>query len=227
MLLTSNEINIEIDKKQVYHYLGYSSDSEPPARISSVVDGYVENVHHLIDPVYSYVIRDVERVDGIRVFIEGEVVFKSRIIARLLERCCKVSLFAATIGNRLEEMIIQLADNGLVLQSAVLDAIGSNATEGVADFVQHTIEEMSNIHGLCISQRFSPGYCDWDISQQRMLFKAIGNNSTGIHLTKGYLMIPRKSISGIVGIGDPDKNVDHYNPCLTCDKHDCQIRREV
>ncbi len=37
-------------------------------------------------------------------------------------------------------------------------------------------------------------------------------------------MIPRKSISGIIGIGS-NGNVQDYNPCKTCEKHDCLGRR--
>lgn len=227
MLLTSNEIDIEINKEQVYSFLGYSNGYKVPLRISSVVDDYIENAHHLIEPTYSYIIRNVERVDGSNVYIEGSVVFKSKVVASLLGHCCRVAIFVATIGSRLEEMVLRLAEDGLVLQSVVLDAVGSNAAEKVADFAHLMVDEMANIHGLCTSQRFSPGYCDWNINQQKMLFKAIGSNSTGVSLTKGCLMIPRKSISGIVGIGDHDSNVNNYNPCITCTKRNCQARRRV
>ena len=37
-------------------------------------------------------------------FIRDEVIFKSQVIARLLEQCQQVVIFAVTIGNRLEEI---------------------------------------------------------------------------------------------------------------------------
>ena len=80
---------------------------------------------------------------------------------------------------------------------------------------------LKQCQGLVTSRRFSPGYCDWDISQQKTLFRAVGRDSAGGHSTEGCLMIPRKSISGIIGIGLCNDNVEHYNPCKTCDKHDC------
>jgi hypothetical protein len=119
-----------------------------------------------------------------------------------------------------------LGGNGIV-QATVLDAIGSVAAEEVAEFVQGKVREIADDQGLAISQRFSPGYCDWDIGQQRRLFWAVGGDSMGIHLTDGCLMIPRKSISGIIGIGPRDGSVDNYNPCRTCDKHNCPGRRRM
>ena len=134
-------------------------------------------------------------------------------------------MFLVTIGNHLEETAYRLAEDGLILQATVLDAIGSVAAERVADFVQDRIGEIANDQGLVISQRFSPGYCDWDLGQQKMVFWAVNGASMGIRLTERCLMIPQKSISGIIGIGPSDGNVEHYNPCNTCDKHDCRGRR--
>jgi len=207
------------------HNIGYDTNCRLSTRIASLIDEYVENAYYLIEPSYSCVIRDINLVQDSHVVIEGEIVFESKVIAPLLEQCEKAAVFLVTIGEHLEEMAHRLAEDGLIVQATVLDAIGSVAAEGVADYVQGKIKETANNQGLVISQRFSPGYCDWDISQQRTVFWAVSGDSMGIHLTDGYLMIPRKSISGVIGIGPRYGNVENYNPCRTCDKHDCQGRR--
>jgi hypothetical protein len=227
MPVTSNGIDIEIDRKRVCHYLGYGADCTPPARILSLIDEHAEHAHHLIEPSYSYVIRDIEWVQGSITFVEDSIIFKSQVIARLLEQCYKVAVFLVTIGKHLEETASRLTKDGLILQASVLDAIGSDAAERAADFVQGRIGEMASAHGLHISQRFSPGYCDWNIGQQRMLFWAMNGDTVGIRLTGESLMIPQKSISGIIGIGLSNSNVEHYNPCKTCNKRDCPGRRAI
>jgi len=214
---------IEINKEQVCHNLGYNAGYKLNTRISSLLDGYVEHAHHLIEPAYSYVIRDIEGVRRSCVFVEGSVVFESSVIAKLLGQCNKVAVFMATIGDRLEEMVLHLAKEGLVLQSAVLDAIGSVAVDNLAELVEEKIREIAHSQGLTISRRFSPGYCDWAIRQQKEVFRIVDGRSAGIRLTGGFLMIPRKSISGIIGIGPSDMTV--YNPCKTCKKSDCLGRR--
>ncbi len=221
MLATSNQL--DIGSQQVLRNIGYDTDCEPPARTVSLVIEYLENAHHLIDPSYSYVIKNVEWVHGSITLIEDSIIFKSQVIARLLEKCQKVAVFALTVGNRLEEMVRQLAKEKLVLKASVLDAIGSVATEKLADAVQAQIDEKAHANGQVISRRFSPGYCDWNIGQQRMLFWALRGNTAGIHLTNVCLMIPQKSISGIIGMGPSE--VEDYNPCGTCNKHDCAGRR--
>jgi len=216
---------IEIDKKQVCHYMGYEGDYKLSARISSLVDEYVENAYHLIDPFYSYVIRDIELIQGSIIIVEDSIIFESKIIARLLKQCCKVAVLLATIGQHLEETVAQLLQDGLMLQATVLDAIGTDAVEKVTDLAQDRIAEVADAQELVISQRFSPGYCDWDLEQQKMIFKAVNSDVVGIHLTDGCLMIPQKSISGIIGLGHSSSNVENYNPCKVCRKRDCLGRR--
>ena len=219
------DVDIEIDKKQVYQYIGYEDDQNVSVRISSIIDDYTEHAHSLINPLFSYVIKDVEWARGSISLIEGSVIFKSRVIARLLEHCSQVAIFVVTIGKYLEETAFELARDGLILQATVLDAIGSDAVEKVAEFAQDRIKEVVEAQGLAISRRFSPGYCDWNIGQQRMLFYALTGDTVGIRLTGECLMIPQKSISGIIGIGPSNANVENYNPCKTCRKKNCPGRR--
>jgi len=227
MFVTDDRVDadIEIDKDQICHYIGYEDNHNLSARIASLIDDYAEHAHYLINPLHSYVIKDVEWARGSIALIEGSVIFKSRIIARLLERCPQVAIFVVTIGKYLEETAFQLARDGLILQATVLDAIGSDAVEKVADFAQDRIKEMAEAQGLVTSRRFSPGYCDWNVGQQRMLFYALTGNTLGVRLTGECLMVPQKSISGIIGIGPSIDDVENYNPCKTCTKQDCPGRR--
>jgi len=224
-MVISNRADIKIDRRRVLRGIGYSAGSKPSARVSYLTDEHIEKAYQLIEPAYSYIIRDVERVRRSCVFVEGSIMFESVVIARLLEQCQKVAVFLATIGNRLEKRALRLAEDGLVLQSAVLDAIGSVAADKVAEAVQDRIREMARADGLCVSQRFSPGYCDWSIREQKMLFRAMDGASMGVRLTRECLMVPRKSISGIIGIGACGNGVENYNPCRTCRKRDCPGRR--
>lgn len=223
MVAVSNQI--DIDSVQVLRNIGYTNGDNLPVRLVTLISDYVEYANHIIDPLYSCIIRNVEMVQDDDSVIEGSFLFKSGVIARLLEQCQKVAVFALTIGDYLEETVNQLAEDGLVLQATVLDAIGSVAVESVADFVQNRIKDVAHAKGLCVSRRFSPGYCDWDVSQQKKVFQIVNGESAGVQLTDGCLMIPQKSISGIIGIGSCDSNVENYNPCNTCLKEDCPGRR--
>ena len=77
--------------------------------------------------------------------------------------------------------------------------------------------------GKKITNRYSPGYCGWDVAEQHKLFQLIPDNFCGVRLNESSLMNPEKSVSGIIGIGENVK----YNPytCRICDMKDCIYRK--
>ena len=221
MVTESNRFNM--NRQRVLRDIGYAPDSKPSSRMEALVNDYIENAHQFISPSFSYVVRDIELVEGTSIVLEDGVIFESGVIARLLEKADKAAVFVLTIGNYLEDTAARLAQDGLILQSAVLDAIGSDTVERLADSVESQISEVAHNQGLTVSRRFSPGYCDWDVSQQKMVFQAMKGDHAGVLLADSCLMFPRKSISGIIGIGPIE--VENYNPCKTCDKQHCVGRR--
>ncbi|HEY32041.1 MAG TPA: hypothetical protein G4O10_02910 [Dehalococcoidia bacterium] len=225
MTTIGEQILINIDEKQVLRDVGYCATCKPPARVTALARDYAANVNQLINPAFSYVIKDIDFVINSSVFIEGGAIFQSQVISELLKKCEKVAVFALTIDGYLEDTVAQLAEDGLIVQARLLDAIGSNAVERVADYVQYIIKQRVSTQGLQISRRFSPGYCDWEVNQQQTLFRTLNGSIISIQLTEENLMIPRKSISGIIGIGTLASEIVSYNPCLSCQKHDCVGRR--
>lgn len=223
MSSTAKEIEIEIDKGKVYRYMGYDNGRKPKARIASLVDEYVENAYDLIQPSFLYTVKDIDLVYGSIILAEGSVL-QSDILSRLLKRCQKVAFFVCTIHNYLENMSRWLAKNGDMLQASCLDAIGSDAIQHVADFVHMRVGRLARFQNMVVSRRLSPGWCDWDIQQQREIFQAVDGDSIGVHLTEDCLMTPRKSVSCLIGLGPSDSGVDTFNPCKTCSKTDCAER---
>lgn len=225
MPVTVDKVTFNINRKQILQTMGYNSGPTAPTRILKMVNELARQNLDFTDPSYSYIIRDIQSVQDDRINIEGSIRLRSRTLARMLKTCRKVAMFVLTIGDRLEQSAATLAREGSVLKASVLEAIGSNAVEQVAELLHDRISyEVSN-RGLLTGRRFSPGYCDWAIDQQEIVFQAMNGNSAGVQLTEGYLMLPRKSISGLIGIGTPDSGITNYNPCLSCLKADCPGRR--
>jgi len=224
MLALDNHIAIE--KQQVLNQIGYDDEGEPSTRIDSLVNDYIDNYQDLIAPSYSYTVCDIEWVRENDISLGNAMVLKSNVIARLLSRCKKVAVFALTIGSYLEDLVAHLAEERLVLQATVLDAIGSGTAEKLAKQIEEKIKKFANAENMVTSRRFSPGYCDWKVDQQEMVFHALHGDTGGVRLTDSMLMVPRKSVSGIIGIGLPDRDIENYNPCITCKKKECPGRRK-
>ena len=103
MAVACREVDIRIDKGAVLRNIGYGADSEPPARMVSLIDEYVREIEQLLEPSYTYVVKNIMAVKDARVLTEGPAIFESQVISTLLGGCRQVGVFVATIGGRLED----------------------------------------------------------------------------------------------------------------------------
>jgi cobalamin-dependent methionine synthase I len=146
-----------------------------------------------------------------------------KIVFNQIKKSDSVAIFLCTAGNEIGIRSRKTMQERDFLKGYIYDVIGSEIVEAAADLMQTNLEKTIFDSGERITNRFSPGYCGWDVTEQHKLFQLIPDNYCGIHLTPSALMDPVKSISGIIGIG---KNVK-YNPytCGMCDMNDCIYRR--
>jgi hypothetical protein len=74
--------------------------------------------------------------------------------------------------------------------------------------------------------RYSPGYCGWHLSGQRALFAALQPEEIGITLRESMLMVPLKSMSGVIVAGLPAIHAfaDDYPFCGECRTRGCRER---
>jgi hypothetical protein len=225
MVKAISDFEIEIDKDEVCRYLGYREDQGPNSSISSLVDEEIEEAYDLIQPSCFYQLMDIRRVRQPWVILEDGLTITSEVLSRVLSHCHQVAIFVANIGQGLEERVAQLMNEERMLKATILDAVGSEAAEKTACYLEDKVRELANSNGAEITLRYSPGYCDWDVTQQRVLFEAMNSAPLGVSLTEECLMVPRKSVSGIIGVGRFEKRWVRYSPCRFCTKVDCPSRR--
>lgn len=103
------------------------------------------------------------------------------------------------------------------------DAIGSVVVESVVDWLELKIQAEIAPLGWSRSNRLSPGYCDWDVVEQHKVFGLLGKGFCGIRLTESALMLPIKSVTGVMGIGPGLKRLAHN--CELCSMEHCFMRR--
>jgi len=215
-------IRIEIDEVDIRRYLGYGSEQCPRSEVLSLVDSQIRKAYELIKPAAYYTLKPITSVGNSRISVGG-LLFTSRKLAPMFSGCSQAAIFVVTIGEALEKEVAQLTKEGLILKASVLDAVGSVAVEKVADWLEIMIRSLAAANGDKVSWRYSPGYCDWDITQQKELFRGLDGKPTEVNLTDMCLMVPRKSISGIMGMGE---SCNTFSACRFCKMKTCPTRRE-
>ncbi len=147
-----------------------------------------------------------------------------KIIARQLKKSHTVALFASTAGAVFDKWSKELFNEGDFPGGYVVDCVGSEIVESAADWLEEKLIEELSEKDLKITNRFSPGYCGWDVFEQHKLFSLLPPEFLGIHLTDSALMVPVKSVSGFIGVGEGVKRLNY--PCAICDMKNCFRRRQ-
>ncbi|MBQ1867806.1 methionine synthase [Selenomonas ruminis] len=163
------------------------------------------------------------------IIAEPNCILQGAKIGAHLAGCEKVIALAATVGETIEETVTKRFEAGQYSSSVLLDAAATTAVEQVADAMEKAIRPKAAAKGYGMRWRFSPGYGDWPIEQQPELIRLTGAAAIGIHLSSSMMLIPRKSITAVIGLYKEDKSkqttaTSHKKGCAACPKTDCPSR---
>jgi len=133
------------------------------------------------------------------------------------------ALFICTSGTEYQAYLQRLKDEDDMVRVFIADALGSVIAEKCADVMEVSLQESIDKLQWHHTNRFSPGYCGWHVSQQQLLFPLFEGQTCGVSLTESSLMLPIKSVSGIIGLGAKVRKLDYT--CGLCDIKQCYKRK--
>jgi Vitamin B12 dependent methionine synthase, activation domain len=147
----------------------------------------------------------------------GGVKFRSRVLRMNLDQAQKVFPFIVTAGPDLEA---EASASGDMLKQYYLEEIANMALSAAAAWLSERLRSRWGLPGLAA---MDPGSIeDWPITEQPKLFSLFGDTEKliGVRLTDSLLMVPRKSISGILFPSE-----EGFQSCQLCERADCPGRR--
>jgi hypothetical protein len=143
--------------------------------------------------------------------------FTSRVLRVNLDKLHRFFVFVGTAGRELEAWSDSKQD---VLAHFYADAINEAVLHAaMTTFVAQLTERFQ----LAPTAAMNPGsLTDWPLREQRPLFALLGDvrSAIGVELTGSLLMVPRKSVSGILFVAE-----ETFASCQLCPRQDCPNRR--
>ena len=203
--------------------MGYS-EGETPGPVSEILSQVLDEARSFPDARAEYVITDnlVLGKETLTASTCGITFNVKKIIGGQLKNSESLALFICTAGHLPGERSRYYMKTGDLLTGYIYDLVGSEIAEAAADRIQNEILTVQAAKGMGITNRYSPGYCGWDVSEQHLLFSFFKENYCGITLTESALMNPVKSVSGIIGTGR-GVQIKPYQ-CRVCSDKNCLYR---
>lgn len=208
-ILTFDDLGIT--SADIYGQMGYH-DALPDEATQAETNMIMAQVRTILRPEFCFfVTRELPAFD------------MGKIIMNQLRGAEGYALFIATCGEAFERFQQQLKAEGDMVRVFIADAMGSVIAEKCADEMEKNLQLSIDKLGWKHTNRFSPGYCGWHVSQQQLLFPLFNGQTCGVTLTDSSLMLPIKSVSGIIGVGEKVRRLDYT--CGLCNFEKCYKRK--
>lgn len=217
---------MKIREREIYRYLGYRNH-EPDDRTKRLVKEVLTDLEPAVLPKSVMRVFQCE-VENNQIYLrdeQTEITIQSSQLAKNLERCKYAILFAATLGNAPDKLIMKYEITNMA-KAAVVQAASAEMIESYCDEIQENIRQDWKEKGYFLRPRFSPGYGDLSLSYQKPFFELLScEKRIGVTLTDTLLMLPTKSVTALIGITKENESC-HIGRCNKCEKKDCEFRDE-
>lgn len=213
---------MELDIREPLRYLGVRGEPDPALR--SELSAVADRLTRAVTPRYIYRVFHVvwkkkgPALDGTGLTLTGEMA------RTMLADCAQAAVLACTLGAGFETML-RAEQARSMARAAMLDACGSAWVEAGCDRAEEEIA--ARFPGLCLTDRFSPGYGDLPLGLQRDICAVLdAQRRLGVQVGDSLLMNPTKSVTAIIGLSERPQPA-RIRGCGFCNlRESCQYRKE-
>jgi hypothetical protein len=215
--------DIHINPQMIARLMGVDTENipEPYGELIQTELKEIGNYNHIMG---GYRISDNIKIETARdtFLVEGERFDAGKQVVNKLKRSESLAIYICTAGEEVSIRSKELMNSGSFLEGYIADLVGSVVVEEAMDVIFKKFASELGEKGLKTTNRYSPGYCDWKVSEQHKLFKFFPENFCGVQLSESSLMHPIESVSGVFGIGKEVRF--HKYVCHACSNVKCIYR---
>lgn len=208
------------DKEVVYKSQGIAAGTKIPERISDLYEYSLSVFITELEP--KGIIKEVSISEFSEIFKGEGANDEHAVVQDIFPLADFLALFALTLGGKISDTISALFAKKDYAHAYMLDSIASACADNASSISERRI----NVDEASKTLLYSPGYCGWNLSGQKQLFKNLEPENIGISLNETFLMSPLKSISGVLISGKKDiHDFDNdFTFCAQCKTLNCLDR---
>ena len=210
------EMDFQVVRENALKYLGYQAPSFEglTPEISDLLDECMREIKQTAQPKVIVKKFKLEK-EPLRLEESGDEI-KGEQMADMLKDCEECLLIGCTLGIAMERKIKFYAKINMT-KSTVMDAAASAWLEEYCDRYEETLGFDNRTYRAC------PGYGDFPLEFNRRIAILLDiSKKIGVTITPNNLLIPQKSMLGLIGIGS-DKRKKSCGNCVM--KEDCPFRK--
>ncbi len=174
--------------------------SRSPAAVEAA-ERALRDAGPLLAPRVAYQRFAVRELRHEKVILKDGGALSGPLVAQHLQGASQVVVAVCTIGESIDDAVSTALPDDPVLGMA-FDGLGSAAVEALANAAATRFEAEAAAEGLEATIPLSPGMVGWSVDDgQPQIFALLDPAEAGVRLTSAWMMIPRKSVTFVMGIG--------------------------
>lgn len=181
----------------------------------------------MLQPAIVWESRRLLEASGTRVRLAGGFLLaQAAAVVELLSSAEELVAAVGSIGPDLDRVTREWFADGREIEAFVLGEIGNLAIGKLSDRIPQSVSEWAATRGLEASGALSPGGTGVDLSEQRVVVAFADAQRIGVELTSGSMLVPVKSVSMLIGLGQGLPSWTHAQACDLCaSREHCRLRR--
>lgn len=204
-----SDVMISFNKKEALRYFRAQSDDKSA---DTLLDAAYQKLKSELQPRFTmkrFECRIESEEEGTvpsLVLLDNGTVFHSKDLARYVGKARELFLFGATLGSGVDIALRRMALTS-VAEAGAGQAVAAALIETYCDDCCEELRKRLP-EGKHLKWRFSPGYGDWSLEEQKILFPVLGcAHAIGLTLTESCMMAPVKSVTAVMAVTeDPESN---------------------
>jgi hypothetical protein len=133
--------------------------------------------------------------------LEGDGRLTGELLAQHMGGAQEAAIVLCTVGEALERRAADVSKEDAIYGLA-LDGVGSAGVKALANAACALFEEEATEEDSQVTIPLSPGMVGWPVEQgQPQIFDLLDAGEIDVRLTEGMMMLPRKSLTFVLGIG--------------------------
>jgi len=209
---------LDIRQRDIWLGMGYKGHT-PPDEILEYLASLEKEASEVVLARYCFRVYRKGGADSETLRVAGVDLHPGSVIFPIAAEAEYECIFTASSGMEFHRWLKDAGASGDIMRQFTADCIGSEIAEAAARFAAERLSEAVADRGWTIGNSYSPGYCGWNVTEQRKMFSLLPEAPCGITLNDSCLMTPVKSVSGIIPVG-PGIVKKRYS-CAVCPRTDC------
>jgi len=201
-LITFERIPIEPPLKAIYRRLGFRKGvTQMRPDEARTLDDRIGQARALITLQGAARRLPILSKDARRIRLPGDHILESARLAALLADSREVILLGATAGPAVIEAIQRDTAEGNLTRAVVFDAAASEMVDAALDWMETYFGRELRREGRRLTKsRFSCGYGDLALENQKLFYGLLELGRLGVELTEHCILVPEKSVTAVAGI---------------------------